>query len=319
MATMRSMKHALARLARALGGASETPTAARDEPLRTWELRSLAEYQALVASQGPGSWDEEWALVDRHPTGRFAVPGICWVDGREVGFEADYLYAEVVDGRMMPNWRERMVCPRCGMNNRQRAALHFATRILGLERASRIYITEQVTPVFGALSRRHPRLVGSEYLGPGMPSGVVNKSGIRHEDLMGLSFPDGSLDAILTFDVLEHVPDHRAALLECARALGPRGAMLFSIPFMQDRHPSRVRARIEDGSVVHLEPPMYHGDPVRPAEGVLCYHDFGWDILDAARAAGFHDAAAIAYRSPRHGYLGGIQLLFAAWKEPRPA
>jgi hypothetical protein len=90
--------------------------------------------------------------------------------------------------------------------------------------------------------------------------------------------------------------------------------MLFSIPFMQDRYASRVRARIEAGALVHLEPPMYHGDPVQPEHGILCYHDFGWEVLDAARAAGFADAAAVAFRSPRHGYLGGIQLMFAAWK-----
>ena len=281
---------------------------------RTWRIRSLAEYDAVIARHGGSSWDEEAALVRDHPEGDFKVRGFCWVDRRVVDFHVDYLYASNVDGRITPNWRERLVCPECGMNCRQRAALHLAAETIGLAAGSRTYVTEQVTPLYQALAGRHPRLVGSEFLGPGVPPASVNAGGIRHEDLTRLSFADASQDAILSFDVLEHVPDYRAALRECARVLDRDGAMLFSVPFMQDRYDSRVRARIEDGELVHLEPPMYHGDPVQPEKGILCYHDFGWEIIDAARAAGFADAAAIAFRSPRHGYLGGIQLLFAAWK-----
>ena len=303
------------RLWRALAAMRGNPT----PPLHTWKIRGLTEYDALIAAHGASSWNEEAALVRDHPGQEFKVPGFCWVDGREVDFHVDYLYGSSVEGRNSPNWRERLVCPGCGMNMRQRAALHIASDALGLATGSRIYATEQVTPLFRVLARRHPRLVGSEFLGPEVAPASVNANGIRHEDLTSLSFGDASLDAILSFDVLEHVPDYHAAFRECARVLDGRGAMLFSIPFMQDRYESRVRARIEGGAVVPLEPPMYHGDPVQPENGILCYHDFGWDVLDAARSAGFADAAAIAFRSPRHGYLGGIQLLFAAWKGRAPS
>ena len=46
-------------------------------------------------------------------------------------------------------------------------------------------------------------------------------------------------------------------------------------------------------SLKYLEPPEYHGNPTIPGEGVLCYYHFGWDLLDALRAAGFCSVALI--------------------------
>ncbi|MCU4121185.1 hypothetical protein [Variovorax sp. N23] len=55
----------------------------------------------------------------------------------------------------------------------------------------------------------------------------------------------------------------------------------------------------------------YHGDPLG-GSGVLCYIHFGWDMLEQARAAGFRDAYALAYRAPAFGYLGDASLMFFA-------
>lgn len=310
---MRStLQRLLGRLAGALGPRS---TQASPERLATHALRSLDEYRAFVAHHGAGSWDLETALASAHPDSAFVVPGFCWNCQTEVGFLMDYRYSQDLGDRRIPNWRERLDCPRCGMNNRQRAAVQIAAEALGLRPNARVYVTEQTTRVYQQLRQRYAHLVGSEYLGDGYAPGSVNAAGIRHEDLTRLSFANGSMDAVLTFDVLEHVPDYRSALAECGRVLAPGGGMLFSIPFVQDEAVSRPRATIgPDGTLTHVLPPIYHGDPVRPEEGVLCYHDFGWDVLEATRRAGFRDAAALAYRSPRFGYYGGLQLLFAAWK-----
>lgn len=35
-----------------------------------------------------------------------------------------------------------------------------------------------------------------------------------------LSFEDGELDLVISYDVLEHVPDYRKAISEFARVLG---------------------------------------------------------------------------------------------------
>jgi hypothetical protein len=284
-------------------------------PLQVHRVSSLAAYREHIARHGTDAWDVENRLCEAHPDAPFTVPGWCWVDSVDVAFEVDYLYSGDAGGRRMPNWRERLLCPVCRMNNRQRACVHVASAYLGLQPDSRIYMTEQVTPTYALMRSRHPRLVGSEFLGPGIAGGSVNGAGIRHEDLTQLSFGNASLDAILTFDVLEHIPDFRKALAECRRVLADGGHMLFSIPFLEDSQATRTRARFgDDGALIHDHPQVYHGDPVNPEGGVLCFHEFGWDILDHARAAGFREASALLYRDARYGYLGGWQIAFLARK-----
>ncbi|QJR11573.1 hypothetical protein DSM104443_02652 [Usitatibacter rugosus] len=296
-----------------LGGALAGAPVEAPPRLAVHRIENLAAYRDHIARMGQDAWVQELALADANPDKPFKVEGRCWVDDATVGFAVDYLYAEDLGTRRIPNWRERLVCPLCQMNSRQRACVHLATEYLRLGPDSRIYITEQVTPSYAALRARHPGIVGSEFLGPGIAPGSVNEAGLRHEDVTQLSFPDATFDAILSFDVFEHVPGIRKAFAECCRVLKPGGTLLFSIPFMQDSPVTRTRARFDAaGQLVHDHPPTYHGDPVNPAEGVLCFHDFGWDILDHAREAGFADATALVYRDPAYGYLGGWPILFAA-------
>lgn len=290
---------------------------ARRPAFQVTRLDDAAAWKALMDREGPEAWRLEEQLVAAHPEGEFTVPGHCWVDNTPVEFQMDYLYAFDYSGKPFPNWRERMTCPRCAMNNRHRAMVHLAAEFLGLTAQSRIYLTEQLSPIYVAMSARYPRLVGSEFLGPDVERGIVNASGIRHEDVTRLTFPDASLDAVLTFDVLEHVPDYRKALAECARVLAPGGVLLLSVPFMENAHETRVRASLTaDGRIEHHHAPAYHGDPVRPGEGVLCFQEFGWDLLDSLRDAGFTDAAAIAYRNAQFGYLGGWPMVFVARTTP---
>jgi SAM-dependent methyltransferase len=45
-----------------------------------------------------------------------------------------------------------------------------------------------------------------------------------------LPFEDGSFDNVVTFEVLEHTTDHRAALAELIRVMKPGGRLLMSVP-----------------------------------------------------------------------------------------
>jgi SAM-dependent methyltransferase len=209
------------------------------------------------------------------------------------------------------NLREDLACVTCGLNNRLRASVWLFEQHCRPAPDAPIYLTEQVTGLYAVLAKRFSSLQGSEYLGPDVPRGAV-VDGVRNESLTGLSFDSAAFDCILSFEVLEHIPDYRQALRECARVLRPGGRMVFSVPFLTQSPATLVRARVAaDGSVEHLEPAEYHGDPLS-SDGCLCYQHFGWDLLDELRQAGFSDGWACAYWSERFGYLGGTQIQFVA-------
>jgi SAM-dependent methyltransferase len=186
------------------------------------------------------------------------------------------------------NLRKSFVCE-CGLNGRMRASLSLIRT--GLERlgpSPRGWLFERLTPLYGAVLRHGLPLEGSEYFGPSHRPGETVEVGdqrIRHESLLELSASDGSLDLLFHGDVLEHVPDHRRALAECARVLRPGGLMLFTAPFFDlDEH--LVRCTVVNGELVHHLPPGYHGNPLS-AEGSLVFTHFGWPLFDDIAAAGF--------------------------------
>ncbi len=108
---------------------------------------------------------------------------------------------------------------------------------------------------------------------PGSPVGPV-----RCENLEALTFADESIDLHVTQDVLEHVFQPAKAFRELARTLKPGGAHVFTVPIVNKFKPSKRRARMsDDGRVVHLEHPVYHGNPISD-QGSLVTMDWGFDI-----------------------------------------
>lgn len=210
----------------------------------------------------------------------------------------------------LPNWRERMECPICRMNNRQRLIAALVKQELDQFRKKNVYFMEQVTPIYDwankIFSKHH--IVGSEYLGHQYEGGSVIK-GIRHEDVENLSFMDASLDLIVSNDVFEHVPHPAKAFTECARVLKVGGLMLVTIPFHSNIYENVTRAKLLNGKLVNLLPPSYHGNPVA-ADGSLVFTDFGWNVLDEMRTAGFSDVSVEVYASAKFGHFGGGQLVF---------
>lgn len=238
--------------------------------------------------------------------------------------------------------REELVCTGCGLNARVRAAYALLEQALleqaspthappdravpdarspdqaGPGRAARIYITEQASRNFVWLQRHFRSVVGSEFV-----SGRVarlrlalalhrfgGRGWIRFEDVTALRLDDASVDAVVSFDVLEHVPDYRRALAEFARVLRAGGVLVLTAPFLSHAATTLVRARIDARGVVeHLLPAEYHGDPV--SGGVLCYYHFGWDLLDACRAAGFRSAQMVRSWQPELGFAGELWTLRA--------
>ncbi len=227
------------------------------------------------------------------------LPAICHGCGNAVALIADNSYS--FDGRV--NFRERLECPVCGLNTRQRFVAHLMREFsVGLGRAPRIYLHEQVTPFFTwATAVLEGEIVGSEYLGPDIAGGTVI-DGVRHEDALALSFGDRSFDLVVSQDVLEHVPDIDRALSEAARVLAPEGRLLISVPFNTRADVTRQRAALRDGELVHMTAPAFHANPMSD-EGSLVFYDHGWDLLDRLRSAGFSDVAVLGVWSAHYGYL----------------
>ena len=257
----------------------------------------------------------EKTLIESTRAEAFAVDGYCVPCNKNVSFLVDMQSGgQRQDIGWLPNWRERLECPLCRMNNRQRLIATLVTRELGVHRKKHVYFMEQVTPIYNwaiATFKNH-NTVGSEYLGHEYEGGAIIK-GIRHEDVNNLSFSDGALDLIVSNDVFEHVPNPARAFAECARVLKEGGVMLATIPFHRNIDESITRARIIDGQLEHVLPPLYHGNPVS-ADGSLVFTDFGWDVLQGMQAAGFSDVSVGIYASVELGHLGGGQLVFEGIK-----
>lgn len=262
----------------------------------------IFEQRVLYQRQLEAAWESQ--LLEHEFIG---IPGLCRVCKRATSFRVDLLYGY----GNRPNWRERVVCEHCGLNNRLRMCADAFEGLNARKNDGDVYITEQVTSMFTLLNTRC-RLTGSEYFGPQiLPGKIVN--GLRHEDSTGLSFPDSSFDAVLSFDVLEHIPDAQKALQEIARVLRPGGTLLLTAPFDVSASKNLQRARVEkSGEITHIEPPDYHGDPVNPEQGILCYWWFGWELLNDLHTAGFTDAAVSLSWSAESGYLGPASPLIVA-------
>lgn len=311
-------------LARWLGLQSQHPSEAPAPVPAAPELRPVGSADSLQTLQELGRHQEvkaaeslEKALLQEHSQAegqRFHYTAHCAACGGRRPLLVDTQWGGLVESAgWRPNWRERLECAACGMNNRQRLMVALIQGWATHHPGGRLYLMEQVTPIFlwadQTLAASHA-LSGSEYLGPQYSSGETVQ-GVRHEDIERLSFEAGSLDLIVSNDVFEHVPDPWQAFRECRRVLRTGGLMLATIPFYDQENTSRPRARLCAAGIKHLLPAQYHGNPVS-VDGSLVFTDFGWDVIHQLHEAGFASALIDAYVSTDRGHLGGMQLVLRA-------
>lgn len=203
------------------------------------------------------------------------------------------------------NLREGLLC-QCGLNSRMRQILTTLDALLARDASLQTAaVFEQVTLLFPRLRERLPQLIGSEFLGPTHRSGDVVRSmlrSIRHESLLATSYATDSLDLVMHFDVLEHVPDPVAALAECHRILRPGGWLFFTCPFYEGLERTIVRARMVDGQLQHDLEPCFHGNPV-DGGGALVFTQPGWDLLEWITDAGFPPATLMLCFDPAQGIV----------------
>lgn len=230
----------------------------------------------------------------------YSYSGFCDICNEEVTFLLDPVWTTHTEG---------LSCQKCNTVSRSRNLYH--TILHEYTPGMNVYISEQVTPFFSYLKRIIPNLVGSEFVSCDMKDIRQN---IRHEDATNLTFADNSFDLYISNDVFEHVFDYSKAFSEAFRILNKSGILLFHVPFyFKDK--TSVRAKFtEDGALVHLEDPVYHGNPVSE-KGALWVNDFGWDIFDTIKATGFTEAYALLKNDVKRGFLNNSALVFVAKKQ----
>lgn len=282
--------------------------------MRLIKFRQLADYEACYNSLTKKKILVEDLIAKKNVNNKtWNLIGYCEPCEKPSSFLLDWEYSNGIT----PNYRERLLCEHCGLNNRQRFAAGLLKMLLKNSplRISDIYLFEQVTKFYKYIkdNLKDLNVTGSEYLGYNKkPGDIIN--GVRHEDALNLSFPDSSIDIIISNDVYEHIPDIQRALREAYRILRHNGKMLVTIPFHQGQNQTKQRAVMENGHITHLLPEQYHGNPLSE-KGSLVFYDYGWDFLTYCKEAGFRDAYMICYYSFFFGYLGGgIQSMFISEK-----
>jgi SAM-dependent methyltransferase len=166
------------------------------------------------------------------------------------------------------------ICVRCRANLRYEMLAMYLTRSCEIASLDVLEL-DPSSPLRPILAQAHSYT--RTFFRPDVAPGSVRGDGVVCQDITRLTYPDESLDLIVSSDVLEHVPDVAAAFRESARVLRPGGAHVFTVP---PRAATRRRAVLENGGIVHLvNPPEYHLDPLDKL-GVLAYWDYGPDLPD---------------------------------------
>lgn len=170
--------------------------------------------------------------------------------------------------------RDFYVCTKCGSVPRQR---HIQTvldiRFPGWEQM----VIHESSPSNDFISRYASQYSASQYFAD-VPRGETAANGVRSEDVENLTFDDESIDIFITQDVLEHVFSPERAIADIHRVLKPGGAHVFTAPKHKGLLETVQRAALNsDGSVEHLLPEEYHGNPIGDNKALVTY-DYGYDF-----------------------------------------
>ena len=142
-------------------------------------------------------------------------------------------------------------------------------------------------PLFEFLKSHCRYLTVSEYFDGVLPGAF--KDGVQCQDVHQLTYPDECFNICTSTEVFEHVADDLKGFAEIHRVLRPGSLFIFTVP-LSNSVTTVQRAELVDGEIRHLLPPEYHSDLIRGEEKVLVYRDFGLDIAERLRQAGFSSA-----------------------------
>ena len=157
---------------------------------------------------------------------------------------------------------ESAMCPQCGSVARDRFLLWCAGSRGALRNRPRVLET---SPRLGEEYRQFMR---SQLQYRASDFDLESHRADLQIDLQSIELPDESLDVVLTPHVLEHVPATERALTELHRVLAPGGRVYLQVPLLH-------------GVTAAPTTPEFHAD------NTPVFWNFGWDLVDLLRTAGF--------------------------------
>lgn len=157
--------------------------------------------------------------------------------------------------------------------------------------AKDVYEMSSRGPFFEYLRRRCKSLTFSEFYDD-IKAGSF-RDGVQCQDVQHLTYDSESFDLCTSTEVFEHVPDDFLGFRELSRVLRPGGMALLTVPITEPET-TVERARIYHGKLEYLLEPTFHGDRIRGQGGVLCFRDYGPDIVGRLQKNGFSEALLIA-------------------------
>ena len=137
------------------------------------------------------------------------------------------------------------------------------------------------------------------------PDRLPSNTRFQIENSLHLSFEDESFDGVYSVDVIEHIPDYRAFVLESLRVLRPGGKLLYTTP---NRHRFSVLVRWLIGKPIRF-PHTYGLDPVL---GEIT-HDREFSQKDLHR---LHDSVTATHKTIRGIFFGIVPWNLGISKPP---
>jgi SAM-dependent methyltransferase len=204
-------------------------------------------------------------------------------------------------------YRDQLNCPGCNSVPRERALTLRVKQLYPEWKRLAIHEIGPATRGFAIkLKSECPGYIASHWFSDQPPGSTVQ--GYRNENIEALTLSDGSVDIVLSLDVMEHIFNPEKAYREVYRTLKPGGVYVHTFPINK----SQIAAMIDqavlqpDGTIRHLvESPSYHGNPIS-GKGSLVTKSYGYDIGEKIAEWTSFDVEITRYWDRTSGIIGSF-------------